>query len=277
LLVTGKAEEMEQTEKLIRELDQFLRQIEIECQIIGVDTAALKSANLPWTPAGKTFSGAPLQQVKINGLYQLINAWSKKQQSVAITSPRVVVVNGLVADLRTETMTTGGLTYFLGTRQEPIDAHNTEISRLPSFTESLGMTAWPQIQADGSITARIQISRNLSLRFLKRIADNHPANANLQNVVKEGQVPQKVLEEFQIVEANIEQDRHFLRSAEGFEREINMHSGDTLAFSGFKAEALLGSAMLKDQARKLRGKTLIAFITMRQVRRLSEVAVVPGT
>ena len=278
LQVSGNAAAMGQLETLVRQLDQPLKQIEIECEVMGVEDAALKAANLPWIPAGKTFSGAPLQQAKVNGLNQIINAWSEKRQIEKIMGPRVVAFSGLVASLQSETTTTGGLTVLPGSPQEQqFRPDNTEIPRLPGFVESLGVTVWPQIQADGSITARIQVGRNLALRFLKQSFRNEAPDVELENAAKEGRVSQQVLENMRVLQANVEHDRHFLRHAEGFEREINMHSGETLAFSGFNIEALLGSNLSKEQARKYFGKTIVAFITMREIRRLADVLPVPGT
>jgi hypothetical protein len=269
LQIAGNPLAVQEAETLIAKLDQPLEQVEVECQVMAVDSAALKAAPWTWTPSGKTLSGAPMQETKADRhFHSTLNKWMEARQVEMLTSPRVVALNGVAAGLRSENKNISEVQIYDGSRYLKFSPSVDKKNSL-AFIESLGLTVFPEIQKEGNIRARVQVSRNLFLGIYKMTNATPEEKEGLKAAIeKEGLTGEnnRKAEEFGW---GIEQDRHLLRSAEGLDREIIAKDGDTLVFSGFNAKEFWGNWMSKEQTRKLRGKTAIVSVTLRRVRRLT--------
>jgi hypothetical protein len=279
LRISGNAAGIEKLEKLIRQLDQPLRQIEVECQVVAVDKAALKATQWLWTPAGQTLSGATMQETKsAPRFHATLNEWVQSRQAEIITAPRAVAINGIATSLDSTTITTSGFKIYDGKQwvEFSLKDSTTTTQVLPNLIETLGLTVVPRVNADGSIKARIQMSRRYAVGFSKikpiPVGKQQEKAANSPT----GLIPPyglKVNGWQPHFEPNA--TSHFLRHNEGFEREISIKDGATLAFTGFKTMDILPTSQSQQQARKFKGKDTVIFINMREIRRPEPL--VPGT
>lgn len=258
LELAGSLDALQRAETLIRQIDQPFKQVEVKAQLVLVDNATLRNARLAFSPDGKTLSGQPLQQAKVEwNTAVVLQKWMDEKKAVVPTAPRIIALSGLAVRLHSLTITTGGFDYITGKEKHPFNGNVAGMKNLPSLVESFGLTAVPTVQTDGSIKARVQLSRNFLLSFIKYkpISDND-RHYDLDEIAK--------------------QDQHFLRYAEGVDKTITLKAGETLAFTGFDTNLFLGTTVSKEESRRRRGKTLVAFISMQPVTHYGEIAALPA-
>ena len=268
LQVVGNVEAVGQLEELIRQLDQPFKQVEIECQVVVVDKEALREAQFAWKPAGQTLSGALMQEARLTNFHPVLNKWVQARQAKIITAPRVVPVMGMASSVSSKSITTSAFKIYDGKQWVEFSASDSRIQSLPNLIEALALTVVPRVSADGSIQARIQMSRRFAVNFTK-----------LKSIFKQTEKTENSLlgaispygpnmnSYYPLPEQSM--PSHFLRHSEGIDREISIKEGETLAFTGFKPMEMLPTSLSQQQTRNLKNKEIVMFFAVREIRHLA--------
>lgn len=277
LEIAGSPDNVQRAENLIHQIDQPLQQIETEAQLVLLGQNELKSLRLQWMPSGRTLAGHPMQEAKLNLnpilFRQRLADWNTAKKAKVITAPRAISIVNTVANLRSATITTAGFDYYLNNQVVKINFNTPGVRNIPGFSSSLGVMIVPEVISDEIVRARVQLSRVLALSF-----QNHQVMAQgLKQMQEDVQVGRITSEDMLThLRKGLEPgNSHFLGYGDGLEKVITVKDGEGMAFTGFDTDAFLDKPNTKEQAVERRGKTLVAFVTMRTIRRHDQTAALP--
>lgn len=248
LLVFGTDAAVATLEKIVASLDQPLRQVEIEFEVLQISPqdAAQLGVSFSSDPK-KRYSSLTLGVGALTRLAQLKAA----NQTKVISAPRILAINGLTAALGTGNG--AGVVVDISTRatktEKAVVLSGAEGQNIGAATRTT-FTATPAINADDSITLELAPARILELSL--------PQGSSPKSAAKAGQELTRVPAENEVVFAR--------RALEGARVETTVQDGQTIALAGFTSR-LFGHFL--EDAQKPASNVLI-LVKTRLVRRAEE-------
>jgi type II secretory pathway component GspD/PulD (secretin) len=164
LLIRGTAQAVEELQQIIEQIDQPLKQVEIEAQFVSLTTSETKNFGINFSAINGPFSvtGAT---TNTSGNFTLgyvgrnfqatLQAALNNNRAKVVTAPRVVAINNLTASIFTTTVTTVVLQQSIinnGNGNNQVLANTVPIQ----INTSVGIQVVPTINGDGTITVLMQ-------------------------------------------------------------------------------------------------------------------------